>query len=1417
VRSARAPVRVGAAPGGLPACSLGAVLVLHAGARPLQAQIGGVRLPNVGRRSAGRGAAGGDKRPDSTLVKFLEPDSTMAALLARPGLTATRYQGDTVRFGAQTRVLQLEGRPAAVRRDETLLVGSDISYNDSTQIVIARPDSARGDTVFLRDATQADVAVRGAIEYYLAEQRGTIRQFQTAVTSGETWYVKGDRGALVTDSVIEGRRFVFARDGSVTSCNETVPHYHFESRDIKMVTRSLLVVRPAVLYIADVPVLWLPFVFQDMRSGRRSGLLTPRFGVAELIRNSAGYRRSLENLGYYFNFGNYADASAWLDWRSGSRGDGFDPGWLRANAETRYRIIDRFIQGRFSASYTAQRSGDRNLALSVGHEQSFNQNRRLSANLNYVQNTTVQRQNQLNPNAVLGTIASQLNYQDRFGPTAFSIGGSRKQYPGRAQVDQDFPNVNLTTQTLSLGENVAWTPTLSLSNTQSFDIDQGTQFGYVFRPGVGGAAGDSARVSASRRNTTVRMESPLKIFDFNWANSFSFSEEVRDFPETRPVYRDIRDTTTRETRTFNQTFLSSLDWNTSFNLPRFFQGSWNLSPDAEPLERRRRWPLRAKRADRRQVGRPAQAVLARRQLLADLLRVPARPRARRALPSLDQSGHQLELLARSARQRRVPERDRAHAAGLLRVAGPEPRLAAAADQPRGQDARPPSDGAGLGHLAALRQCGRADAGRSDARLGGARRSRRAGCRRHQRQRGAHRRRRLGGGRGQQGAPALDELHPADLRLRPRRLGGWEPVQQARLHRPELRHLGALRPGARPRLPHQLLALRGRSGHRHGRLPPYRTETSVSFSLDQNSAVFGTLARLFGRRIQPSSTTDAATPSQGRQGAVPGGDAFFARQAVAQQVAGSAARNAAFDMPSGQGFQASVTYTSSRQRDDIRGTTVQLDPTVACRALINQLAFVYESCLYRAQTAPPPNSNALGSTTFGGPIYQSPPQQSLTLNTSFPITQKWAAQWSTTYDAQRGGFASNQVNLQRELHDWRAGVRLHAVAQRQFRLQLLRRAQGPAGPEVRLQSADVSRDRRLGDAVGRATRRARRVPAGPAAACPRRARGRHSRHERDRGADRRTGADARRAVRGGRRAGASRPGPVRARAHGRDARGGRRHRGAGRGGLRRDDRLREAVRGGDPTRPAVRAAAQPRTQPCRRRRPAHADPRGARDDAAARQRAGARALGCPSGAGRSAARDAGSRRAPARAGAGQCGRERRPRAAGPPRARADRRGRGRSRAVDDRWRRRAGVGGPHARGARAEGGPGPDQRDAGTHRSRWAGAGRRRGALADGARGGRDVAGGAHGDARRLRRAHPRGARAAGQSESAALLRACSPTARSASRTAPATRACRTRTRCAACRRCTARRSTRCASPPGCSGASSTPRPTTRSSSTTARC
>ncbi|GLC27534.1 putative LPS assembly protein LptD [Roseisolibacter agri] len=987
----------------LAACGIAlAALAAAAGAQP-PGLPGGVRLPNIG-----GGAQQPTRRPgsDSALVKFLDPDSTLTALLARPGFTATRYQGDTVRFQAERRLLVLEGKPAAVEREGTLLVGSHVEYDDSTQVIVARPDSVRGDTVFLRDPSQADVSVRGRIVYYVAEKRGTIEQFQTAVTEGETWFVSGERGALVSDSIIEGRRYVFARDGSVTSCSETVPHYHFEARDIKMVTRNLLVVRPAVLYIADVPVMWLPFVFQDMRSGRRSGLLTPRFGVAELIRNSPSYKRSIENLGYYFNLGSYADASAWMDWRSGSRGDGFDPGWIRANAETRYRIIDRFIQGRLSASYTANRGGTRNLAVSLGHEQAFNQQRRLSANLNYVQNTTVQRQNSLNPNAALGTIASQLNFQDKFGPTSMSIGGTRKQFPGRDQVDQDFPNLNLTTRTISFGENVDWTPTLSLTNTQSFRIDQGTQFAYVYRRDASGRL-DSASVNPSRRNTSVRVESPIKIFDFNWANSFSFTEEVQDFPQTRPVYRDIRDTTTRETRVFNQTYLSSLDWNTSFNLPRFLQGTWNVSPtvslsnvDAGGLFVRSertggKWVAQRKRASVGVSSSPTfyafppgfGKVERFRHSINPVISYSYSPEARVSDEYLNAIGRAPQGYLGALVQSRVSLQLSTNLEAKMRARAPSaPATGTPARAPGDSAAPTPADSAAVTDTTTRPV--RTDAGGSAVAEGNKVR--------------------------------LLSLNFTGLNydfVRADSIGGSLLNQRGFTDQTfGFSARSDLIPGLDFRTTYSLFL--GDPASDTAVFKPYRTEMGVNFSLDQNSAIFGTLARLFGRKVQPSSTTGAATPSQSREAATPGGDAFFSRQAVAQQVAGSAARNAAYDIPNTNGWQASVTYTASRQRPDIRGPIIQADPTVACRAFVNQPAYIYENCLIQARTAPPAGT-PLGSTTFGAPVYASPPQQSLTLNTSFPVTQKWAAQWSTTYDAQRGGFASNQVTLQRELHDWRA--------------------------------------------------------------------------------------------------------------------------------------------------------------------------------------------------------------------------------------------------------------------------------------------------------------------------------------------------------------------------------------------------------------
>ncbi len=197
------------------------------------------------------------------------------------------------------------------------------------------------------------------------------------------------------------------------------PTIHFSVNELKFVTKHTLVGRPAVLYIADVPVMWLPFVLKDLRTGRRSGFLTPHFGISELVRNSPSYRRHVENVGYYFALNDYTDLTTWLDWRSSARASLDDPGWTRYSSVFRYNWLDRFVVGSFGLSYQSLSNNTTNTAISWQHQQDFSLTSHLNMNINYETSTAIQQTTYPNPYAVLATISSQLNYQQALGrPTS---------------------------------------------------------------------------------------------------------------------------------------------------------------------------------------------------------------------------------------------------------------------------------------------------------------------------------------------------------------------------------------------------------------------------------------------------------------------------------------------------------------------------------------------------------------------------------------------------------------------------------------------------------------------------------------------------------------------------------------------------------------------------------------------------------------------------------------------------------------------------------------------------------------------------------------------------------------------------------------------------------------------------------------
>jgi hypothetical protein len=948
---------------------------------------------------AGAGRTGGAEQPpalsrDRELVQWAEQDSIMRDLLNRPGYRAVQYQGDKVFFDAATKQLIMRGKPSAVRRDETILVGDTIVYDDSTKLIVAR-----GDTVILRDPSTDDAddfVARGNIRYDLETGEGTTSAFSTSVMSGQRLYVTAASGTVFNDTTLVGGRRVFFHDADFTYCDHAEPHFHFTAQDIKFVSEQVVVGRNAVLYIGEVPVFWLPFMFQDARSGRRSGLLTPRFGVAELFRNSTNYQRTVENVGWFFALNDYADAEASMDWRSGGSGSGFDQGWLRGNTDLRYKWMSRFIEGNLAVSYLGQRDGQKNTSITWRHNQNFSKETRLAANINWVQSTTVQRQTTFNPAASLATIVSQLNYQTRVGPARLSVGGTRKQYPGRQQTDMDLPNLNLTAGTLAFGP-VEWTPSMRFNQSRTDNIDQGIQFGYVLRPGPNGAV-DSSRVTASRRNTNFGIETPLKIFDFQLGNSITITERFDDYPEQR-IVRDVRDTSRTTTRVFAQRFFTNIDWNPSFNLPRFLQGTWNLSPNARlvNVDPSAGLIVRSELSGGRYVSQ-------RKRLEYG---VSAAPTLYGLIPGFGPVETFRHSISPGISYNLSPEAevsdDFLQATGRTRVGylGALPRNAISLTLSTTLEGKLRSRPADDDEAGAARALGASEEEEEEAssedtigtavpgRLG-------AGPRR-------------GGGAGQGQKIRLLALNFSSLSY------DFIRADTAASGLVEQNFSISARTDLLPNLDFRMgyELFQGDPMSDTALFKPFRSDLGINFSLDGKSGLVALIGRLFGRResIEPPDAADSLTTARRSD--------FTQRGGGALSAAGSRARGAPVAMPAGQGWQLSLTYNASRQRPPMGGEQIAPDPAAQCRAIFVPNSFEFDNCVLTAATSPPPGFEPGGFTTPGGPVFVRAPNENVSGNLAFDLTQHWSTTMTAQYDMVRRDFGSLQVGLQRELHDWNA--------------------------------------------------------------------------------------------------------------------------------------------------------------------------------------------------------------------------------------------------------------------------------------------------------------------------------------------------------------------------------------------------------------
>ena len=491
--------------------------------------------------------------PTAPSQSFAPEDSAYRSLLERPGYTVTKYRADSAAILAEQRELMLNGR-AMTERDGTTMEAEEITYDQRDCAL-----EATGDPRFFNEG---QVLVGEELKYDTCRRRGVVSDALTNFQQGSTtWFLRGD---VAKDSL---NNRIFAGHGDITSCDLPIPHYHFSAREIKWVSNTVLVARPVVLYIQDVPVLWLPFIFQDMRPGRHSGLLIPAFGFSDIIRPSPSYSRQITNVGYYWATNDYMDVTGRINWFSGR--------YVALGFQTDYRWLNRFLSGTFAINKQWETDGGSSLQLRWNHAQRFSLTTNISLEIGYATNTQVINNNAIDPLLNTQQISSQVRFTKQYRWGAVNLGGNRRQDISNGSVTQTLPQFDVTPKPIGLWTNSTWSPTFAFSQDQVFN-QPGRYLLFVTPAGTI----DSVQSTTDSRTTAVRLATPFRFGSFNWQNSVRYSDANVTGRDSTFLLPDTSTGSPSDTvvRYFANRYQSEFDWDTGINLPFLLHGTWKIQP-----------------------------------------------------------------------------------------------------------------------------------------------------------------------------------------------------------------------------------------------------------------------------------------------------------------------------------------------------------------------------------------------------------------------------------------------------------------------------------------------------------------------------------------------------------------------------------------------------------------------------------------------------------------------------------------------------------------------------------------------------------------------------------------------------------------------------------------------------------------------
>lgn len=276
------------------------------------------------------------------------------------------------------------------------------------------------------------------IEYNFDTKRGKITQGKTKMDPG---YYKGSQINKISNKTL------LVQTGYFTTCdNIDHPHFYFKSSKMRVKTKDKVVAKPIYFYIADVPVMALPFGIFPNKGGRQSGLVVPSYGESQ-----AG-GRFLRGIGYYWAPNDYFDGTFLTDY--------YDRLGFTFRGDFRY-TLRYFLNGNLSTEYYPKdpSSGQRQerWRIRFNHSQTINPTLSISGSGSFQSDKSFSQDLSSNVNDRLNqNISSNLSVRKSWKGTKNSMTLSMSQTENlqTERLDYTLPSLSFNHSQSSIFESV---------------------------------------------------------------------------------------------------------------------------------------------------------------------------------------------------------------------------------------------------------------------------------------------------------------------------------------------------------------------------------------------------------------------------------------------------------------------------------------------------------------------------------------------------------------------------------------------------------------------------------------------------------------------------------------------------------------------------------------------------------------------------------------------------------------------------------------------------------------------------------------------------------------------------------------------------------------------------------------------------